>query len=74
MPREKISASPRSKSAWTCDGLAVWVREGVAVPCARAKEPIDNMISDADIMAIVRNLCIGSLYYAKCGDQRMMQS
>jgi hypothetical protein len=23
------------------------------------------MISDADIMAIVRNLCIGSLYYAK---------
>src|ERR1700720_1200207 len=64
MPREKISARPRSKSTWTCDGLAAdWPRCAAVVDCAAwAKAPVENTISHAAVASFIGNLCICGLF------------
>src|SRR6516164_7098396 len=63
MPREKISARPRNKSTWTCDGLAAAALRGTAVvDClAWAKAPVENAISHAAAASFIGNLWISNL-------------
>ena len=57
---ECISARPRNKSTWTCDGLVA------ARPCAAtvvgclawAKAPVENTINHAAAIRFIDNLCI----------------
>src|SRR6516225_2830942 len=63
MPREKISARPRNKSTWTCDGLAAARPCGTAVvDClAWAKAPVENAISHAAAASFIGNSRICNL-------------